>query len=190
MTERAFADLSRDSQYVFRAVLSALSEPGRVIVIDPPCSPPTHFDPAAAAVILALCDMDTPLWLDASHAVAESFFRFHTGATIVSDPTAARFLVADPHRFPALDTLYSGSAERPDESATLVIPVEDLDGCHGWRLSGPGIDIVNRLHVSGLDGSFSRAWATNHRSFPCGIDVIFTARGKIAGLPRSTRLEA
>jgi alpha-D-ribose 1-methylphosphonate 5-triphosphate synthase subunit PhnH len=141
------------------------------------------------AAVLALCDGDTPLWLDPPTRAASHFIRFHTGAPIVAAPGEALFLLAEARHRPALALLQPGTPEYPDRSATLILSVEALREGEGWRLAGPGIAGTRRLSVRGLDERFAAEWRENHGRFPLGVDVVFTARDAVAGLPRSTVLE-
>ncbi|HXZ02435.1 MAG TPA: phosphonate C-P lyase system protein PhnH [Stellaceae bacterium] len=189
MAERGFDQPVFEAQRVFRTLLTALSEPGRVLALSSGCLPPAGLDPAAAAVALALCDGDTPLWLDAGARAAASYLRFHTGAPIVRAPSDALFLLASlPHR-PPLALLSPGTPEYPDRSATLILAAEGLAEGEGWTLSGPGIAGTRRLAVAGIDERFAGEWRWNRARFPLGVDVVFAARERIAALPRGTRLE-
>jgi alpha-D-ribose 1-methylphosphonate 5-triphosphate synthase subunit PhnH len=190
MAEQGFAAPVFDAQRVFRAVLSALGEPGRVLAVDPCCAPPEGMDPAAAAVVLALCDGDTPLWLAPRMAAAAGFFRFHAGAAIVPRPADALFLVADAAERPPLAALSPGTPEYPDRSATLVLVVGSLDEGRGWLLSGPGITGSRRFLPQPVDDRLLGECKENQARFPLGVDILFTARNRVAGLPRSTRVEA
>jgi len=188
MAERGFDQPVRAAQQVFRSLLRALAEPGRVETLAPCCAPPAGVDPAAAAILLALVDADTPLWLDRVSAPAADFFRFHTGVPIVAAPEAASFLLAQPRNRPALSLLAAGSADYPDRSATLILAVDGLSD-RPWRLSGPGIAGTSGFGVAGIDAHFAGEWRENHARFPLGADVFFAARDRVAGLPRSTVLE-
>lgn len=193
MIEQGFDNPVLDAQRIFRTVLTALSEPGRVLPIDPACTPPDMVDPVAAAVALALCDADTPIWLAPSMASAANFFCFHLGAPIVAKSDAL-FLFARADERPQLSDLSAGTPEYPDRSATLILSVDSLDEGTGWQLSGPGIAGSCRFQAQGLDSDFQvdflAEWQANHGRFPQGVDALFTARTRIAGLPRSTRIEA
>ena len=190
MAEQAFLDLVFDSQRVFRAVLAALSEPGRILSIDPGCVPPDPLDPVAAAIVLTLCDGDTPVWLAPDLQAAASFVRFHTGAPVVTEPQDAMFVVAGAAQRPPLAALKGGTPEYPDGAATLVLSVAALDGGVGWSLSGPGIAGSRAFLPRGVDKGFAGEWRANRAGFPLGVDVLFAARSQVAGLPRSTTLEA
>ena len=106
----------------------------------------------------------------------------------MAEPDKAQFLFATAgHMLPTPDVLMQGTHEYPDRSATLIIQVEGfVPG--GVALSGPGIRGSEPFGVTGLNASFWAAMADNHAGFPVGIDVIFTAPGQVAALPRSTEI--
>jgi alpha-D-ribose 1-methylphosphonate 5-triphosphate synthase subunit PhnH len=184
-----FADPVLDSQRVFRGVLDAMAEPGRVITLDAPPSAPARLHPATVAIALALLDFETPVWLDAAAATAEAVahLRFHCGCPIVADPARARFaIIADPGAMPEIPVFDAGSDEYPDRSATLIVQVGTLRAGSGCRLTGPGIATEARLEVGGLSERFWEALRGNHARFPRGVDVLLAAGPSLAALPRTT----
>lgn len=182
-----FADPVLDAQACFRAVLEAMSRPGRVVVAGTALRPPAPLCRAAAAVLLTLADADTPLWSDAG-ANAEAWLRFHCGAAFVTAPDHAAFVLATGTP-PALDALQPGSEEQPQRGATLVVQVASLGAGHGWRLTGPGIEHEHRLAVTGAPGGFLAAWAMNRARFPRGVDVVLCAEDRLAALPRTVAIQ-
>jgi len=190
MAERGLGQPVLAAQRVFRTVLTALAEPGRVLPLALDCAPPACLDPAAAAILLALADGDTPFWLDPALAEADDYIRFHTGAPSVAACGAALFAVAVAANRPPLAALQAGTAEYPDRSATLILTVSGLDEGESWQLSGPGIAGVRRCTVAGIDDGFAAEWRRHRARFPLGVDVVFAAGDRILGLPRGTRLEA
>jgi alpha-D-ribose 1-methylphosphonate 5-triphosphate synthase subunit PhnH len=189
-----FADPVGAAQATFRAVLTALSEPGTVLTLalapDPAFRPPAPLGLAAAAIALSLLDGDTPLWCDPASRGAAPSLRFHTGAPLVEAPEQARFaLIAETALLPSLAAFDAGSDEYPDRSATLIIEVASLGEGSTLVLRGPGIPERRTLAVDGLPAGFRAEWRANHARFPRGIDVILTAGGRLAGLPRSTLIE-
>jgi alpha-D-ribose 1-methylphosphonate 5-triphosphate synthase subunit PhnH len=181
-----FADPVLDAQASFRAILEAMSRPGRIQRIEARITPPAPLCSAAGAALLCLADADTPLWLDAGDAVAE-WLRFHCGAPITTDIGTARFVVAC-GTAPSLDALDIGTDEDPQLGATLILQVTGLVAGDGWRLTGPGIQHEHRLHVLGAPAGFVAAWARNQALFPRGIDVLLCAGDSIAALPRSVTI--
>jgi alpha-D-ribose 1-methylphosphonate 5-triphosphate synthase subunit PhnH len=192
---RGFADPGHDAQQVFRAVLEAMSRPGRVQTL--PCAALAALEPPSAergrwAVLLSLLDAETSVWLDpqASPPHAVDYLRFHTGVRVVDNPASAAFAVtrATPAAAASWATLADGSDETPQAGATLIIEVDSFDSGPGVVLRGPGVETAQPLRAHGLDDSFWAARATLAPRFPRGIDLILTCGDRLAALPRSTRV--
>ena len=77
-----------------------------------------------------------------------------------------------------------GQPDYPDRSATLIVEMGHL-AAEGPRLTGPGIK--GAAHLSLPE---TAAFAANRALFPLGFDCLFTAGTQVAGLPRSTKVEA
>jgi alpha-D-ribose 1-methylphosphonate 5-triphosphate synthase subunit PhnH len=180
-----FADPVLDAQATFRALLEAMSRPGRVLPLGDDLAPPAPLSPALGAVLLTLCDADTPVWTDAPED-ARGWIGFHCGCPFVAEPSRAAF-VLPVGAVPALDSLDPGTDEEPHRSATLILPVATLAEGDGWRLTGPGIAGEARLSVAGAPAGFAAAFAAQRARFPRGVDVLLAAPRAVACLPRSTR---
>ena len=100
------------------------------------------------------------------------------------------YWTAAPASMPPLVVFDAGTDERPDRSATLVVQVGELRSGAGRRLSGPGIDGEAWLDVDGLAPGFWDAVRANAAGFPRGVDLLLCARGRLAALPRTTRVES
>lgn len=186
-----FSNPGTDAQSVFRAALRALATPGRIQAVEPRSGVPAGLSPAMTALLLALVDVDTPVWLPQGvDAAVKGFLRFHCACPLVDDPAQARF-VAVPAGFqaPALSSCNAGDPAYPDLSCTLLIEVASLDKGQPVTLSGPGIEHTQSLPVTGLDAAFWTQWRENHRRFPLGVDVLLTQGVQVCGLPRTTRVE-
>jgi len=188
----AFRDPVLGAQSTFRAVLDATARPGTIAPLtEPPVAPPP-LAAGAAAVALALCDHDTPLWLDpalrASPDVVE-WLRFHTGARIADDTAVAAFaFVSAPLALPPLGRFSPGSDEYPDRSATVVLQVESFRHGPGLVLEGPGIRGRRGLQADPLPPDMPDRLADNARLFPRGVDLLLVAGADIVALPRSVRV--
>ena len=182
-----FADPVLNAQGCFRAVLDAMSRPGRVHPLSAAPMPPVPLCAAAGAVLLTLADNETPLWLDAGSAVAD-WLRFHCGCPIAAEPGAAAFVLATGAP-PPLTAIFPGTDEEPHRGGTLLLQVEALTEGGGWRLSGPGIEREHRLRIVGAPPGFVAAWKANRALFPRGVDVILCAGNGVAALPRGTMVE-
>jgi alpha-D-ribose 1-methylphosphonate 5-triphosphate synthase subunit PhnH len=188
-----FADPVVTSQSVYRDSLEALSHPGQLVDIVSSAKAPVGVHASSCALLLALLDQDTRLWVSPGLARGDApgYFRFHTGCTLTTEPALADFaLVAQPAELPPLHGFASGSEAYPDRSATLVVQVNSLEAGRGWTLSGPGIRSTRCLSAEGLGDAFVAQWAQNRRGFPRGVDLFLACGVRVAGLPRTTRLEA
>lgn len=187
-----FENPVHEAQETFRAAMRALAEPGSLQTVESVLTPPAPLAPAAAALVLALADFETPVWLDpAALAVPglADFLRFQTGAPIVADPSRAAFgVLTDPVAFDGLDQFAQGSLDYPDRSSTLILQVASLAADGPYRLSGPGIEGTRRLGVEPRVPGLVDALSANHDRFPRGVDLILVAGSTIVGLPRSTRV--
>lgn len=182
-----------DAQASFRAALTALSRPGRVVDMPVHMQPPPPLGAAASALALTLFDADTPVWLDtaADGDGVRALLRFHCGAVLVEEPGAAAFaILAAPQALPELHRFAIGDELYPDRSCTLIVEVESLRNGAAARLTGPGIDGVAQLQVSGLPADFARLWAANRVLYPQGVDLFLTCGTQCVGLPRSVAWEA
>lgn len=191
----------------FRAALSALSEPGRIIQTAPLAAHPIPgVSDAAANLLLILSDADAPWWLAPRLATPETARRltFETGVSGADDPRAAAFLVgawADLAAGP-VDAAAIGDPEYPDRGTTLIVEAtsiaseraaagEIIAGEQGAsaRLSGPGLARPCRVALDlggGRDSAdFWRWMVANTARFPLGLDVFVCAGDQLLGLPRS-----
>ncbi len=183
-----FADPVTASQKVFRAVLDAMSRPGRIGAIDATIEPPAPLAVGAAALLLALADHDTPIWLapEIRNPATSAFLRFHCGSPLTDSLEDAAFAVSTGDCLPALDRFGAGDDAWPETSTTVIVQVDELAGDQGLSLTGPGIETEHRLAVTGLrDGVWSE-WTANGALFPRGVDLVLVADRRIAALPRTT----
>lgn len=178
-----FADAPVQSARAFRAALSALARPGRIETVAGGTAP-APVSPAAATLLLTLCDTETPLYLAPGHdgPALRDWIAFHIGAPIV-EAGAAMFALGTWAALTPVDRFAIGTPEYPDRSATLIVDVDTL-AAEGARLTGPGIETEARLSLPE-----TAAFAANRALFPLGLDFYFTAGSRLAALPRTTIVE-
>ena len=188
-----FAHQVFDAQTSFRAVMNALANPGRIETLAIRPHAPSRLAPALAAAALTLIDQDTPVFLDRGFAgereIAASL-SFLTGCRFVDDPARAAFaLIGEPGSAPDLSSFAQGTLEYPDRSTTLLFQVETLENGGPMRLSGPGILGMRSLGADPLPPGFVDQLGANRSRFPQGVDLLLCCGDRLAGLPRSTRIE-
>ncbi|MBY6151600.1 phosphonate C-P lyase system protein PhnH [Vannielia litorea] len=180
--EGGFADVPVEASRAFRAVLEAMARPGRIEAVTGAQAP--GLSVAASVVALTLIDGTTPVFLaeDVDSPALRQWLAFHTGAPVV-ERSAAMFALGGWAALGPLGAFAQGTPEYPDRSATLIVEVDRLENA-GAKLTGPGIEREARLNLPEVE-----AFAANRAQFPLGVDFIFCAGDRLAGLPRSTRVE-
>ena len=180
------------AQSNFRAILDALSRPGTVRPLGQPVDAPSPLSIGAAAVALALCDHDTPVWLDdclSETAAIGDWLRFHCGCPLVTSPREASFaFVGDAASLPALEAFNPGTADYPDRSTTIVLTVRSFETGSILSLRGPGIRGHISFRADPLPADMSQRLARNCLLFPRGVDLLLVTDNAVAGLPRSVRV--
>lgn len=186
-----FPDAVTHAQAVFRSVMDATACPGSQGVIDVPVAPPAPLGVAAGAVLLTLCDHDTPIWLTPvlAKSALPGWIGFHTGASLTSTKSDAKFAFVEAGApVPSLTQFALGTQEYPDRSTTLVVEITALDGGQPLQLSGPGIRDTAMIAPKGLPETFLRQWADNRALFPRGVDLVLTCGPRFIALPRTTKI--
>ena len=155
---------ARESQTTFRALLTAMSEPGTV----------TDVGQGGLPRILAtlidhevrLAELGDPAWGTADFAV-----------------------IRDGSSGGRLGDLRQGSLEDPAQGATAIYELRGVGhGPLALQLTGPGVGPAPRiLSLDGLDPDEVAHIQRTRSRYPRGVDVIFVDReGRCACLPRST----
>jgi len=172
------------SSRVFRAALEGMARPGTIGTVEG-AAPPALVSVAAGALILTLCDGTTPLHLGASldFQVVRDWITFHTGAPLVS-AEAAQFALGTWADLQPVTRFAVGLPDYPDRSATLIVAMPHLTAA-GPRLTGPGI--ATDAHLTLPE---TAAFQANRMLFPLGFDTFLTCGNRLAGLPRTTHVEA
>ena len=189
-----FVDPVHDAQTGFRVILAAMAEPGTVHSMPASVIAPAPLEPATAAVILTLADLETPLWLDvdasgeAELARLHVYLRFHCSSPITTEPSKASFAIVTKPTLLRLQDFAQGCMEYPDQSTTLLVQVGSLSQGVQRRLYGPGIRGQRLLLVDGLGPDFDTGWRVSHAGFPLGVDLILCCGNQIIALPRTTQI--
>ncbi|MFK7751304.1 MAG: phosphonate C-P lyase system protein PhnH [Sedimentitalea sp.] len=179
--EGGFVNPPIDAAHSFRAILRAMARPGTIETITG-SRPPAPLSIASGALILTLCDPETPVFLGSAHDVApvHDWITFHTGAPLVG-ASQAHFAIGFWPDLP-LAEFSVGTSEYPDRSATLIVETAKLIAA-GATLRGPGIERESQLNLPDI-----KAFQGNASLFPRGCDFFFTCGDRLAGLPRSTKV--
>lgn len=197
MKETKF-DIIFDSQKIFRTLLDAFAHPGKVVKIsDLKIAPPTGISKASTGVLFALLDFEVGFAVSTSNKKQkekiEEYFIINTGSRLKNLESADFILALG--ELPQLERIKKGSLEYPDQGATIVYSVEEvnesLSGAESvsLTLTGPGIKGKRNLALKGLKKQELIKIMEVNKEFPLGADFVFADReGNFFALPRSTKI--
>jgi len=180
-----------DSQAIFRKVLDAMANPGKIMEMPIELAPPEGMDTAAGAILMTLLDFETPLWSNLDHDSAGiQWLRFHTGTPFTRVKKNAAFaLCTDYDRLGNPKDFSPGTIESPQESTTLIVQTRGIDERTSLRLTGPGIQTHAHLKLTGVPHQFFQQRAQIFSTYPLGVDMIFVCDTIFVAIPRTTLLE-
>jgi len=178
-----FTEAPIQSARAFREILEALARPGMIRRVSG-AAPPAPLSTAAGVALLVLADPTTRVHLAgaADCASVRDWIAFHVGAPLTRAEDAD-FAVGTWEALQPVTRFRIGQPDYPDRSATLIVECDRLVN-HGPALTGPGIETATWLNLPE-----TAAFHANRALFPLGFDTLFAAGDRIAGLPRSTRVE-
>lgn len=179
-----FVEPAIQSAHAFRSVMEAMARPGSIQAVSG-AQPPAQLSVAAGAVLLTLCDNDTPVYLAGALdcEAVRTWLAFHTGAPLAG-PSHCMFAVGRWDALAPMSTYPVGTSEYPDRSATLIVECDELSGGSA-KLEGPGIKSSATLALPEV-----QAFQHNNALFPLGLDFILTCESQLAAVPRSTKVSA
>lgn len=187
-----FDDPVHGAQSIFRALLEAMSRPGRKVILDDLPEAPSSLPSSLAAIALTLFDADTKVYLagQLDNIDIRNYISFHCGAPYAASIEEADFvLAANADDLPAFSELRKGEVDFPDRSATVFVAIENLSGGEPVELSGPGIKGTMSFGASDLTSHFWQQMQANQLRYPLGVDVVLCEEHHLAAIPRSTQIQ-
>ena len=191
MTDVQTLQSPAEAARLFREILSAFATPATPVRLSRTPEAPKALHPASVALLLSLCDYQTPIWLapGLDSTEARKFIRFHTGAPLARTAGEAAFAVAPADiNAGSLDGFALGTHEYPDRSTTIILQTESLEGGAIAVIEGPGLKSPVSFAPTGTTAGLWQRLKDNAALVPIGFDVIFSSGQEIAALPRSMQI--
>jgi len=167
-------------QIIFSQLVNAFSYPGTVQTLA------NESGSASLSVIATLVDGATSLSDPYQLLNAADLLRLQVEA---SAPETASYVLCAGDKSNNFEPSL-GSLESPDQSATLVIKVTDLQsGAQRLNLSGPGIKDSCEIAPQGLHTSWLSQRQEWCGAFPLGVDLILVSESAFVAIPRTTQIK-
>ena len=189
-----FADPVFESQAAFRGCLDALATPGTVVSLGAGLESLPGLHAAASALLLALLDQDTRLWLSPRRGGGPDRDEPEVPHRLLVRGLAGRSGFRARRR--RRGTAAAGRLQRRLRRVPGALGDASCCRCRrsstaGWRLSGPGHP--RRGAAVACRRSATRSspqWERNRARFPRGVDLYVRSGDRLCGLPRTTRIDA
>ncbi|MEO0544185.1 MAG: phosphonate C-P lyase system protein PhnH [Pseudomonadota bacterium] len=165
----------RQANATFDALIWSLSRPGLSRSLP---------DEGETPIVDALIDRECNVF-SADALLMPAILR--TGAHIAELAEADHVFLGHMESSDPLQVIKQGSDLYPDDGATVIVRAK-FGGGDRLRFSGPGVDGVEELSVSGLPHGFWQIRAQIMR-YPMGFDLFLLDGSDIVGVPRSTIVE-
>ncbi|KAB6715617.1 MULTISPECIES: phosphonate C-P lyase system protein PhnH [Roseobacteraceae] len=159
----------------FEALIWSMSRPGRLRDLP---------ERGEAQIIEALIDRECHVFCADPLLMPKVL---ETGARIAALAGADHVFLGMLTDLDGLKSLSTGSDLYPDGGASVVIRARLGEGSR-LRLTGPGIETEECVHIGGVPDGF---WSLRRDliQYPMGFDVFFIDGARVLGLPRSTKVE-
>ncbi len=182
-----------DAQRIFRSLLDAMANPGRIITL-----PEIDIKPPAAnryplLLLMTLLDHEVSFCvMGGAQTQVTEYLKTNTGSKESRLEDSDFILVYGGSSHGLIPGARVGTLEYPDESATVIYDLDSIGDDGGdvlLELSGPGIADKRRIGASGIEENEIED-VLAMRDYPLGLDLIFSDKaGRIACIPRSTIVE-
>ncbi|MBW1860755.1 MAG: phosphonate C-P lyase system protein PhnH [Deltaproteobacteria bacterium] len=171
-------------QQVFRGLLTAMSRPGQVVDISEHLAGHPTFLVVLATLVDGMVSLSDP-----HKMIGPEFWPLLQAKR--AGVGKAGFVTFFGHQAPPRDfDPQLGELASPESGATLIIIVDTIGAEHDMTLllSGPGVDGSRELYVSGLHRSWIDRREEWTKHFPLGVDLILVDAGRMAAIPRTTKV--
>lgn len=178
----------QQTQKVFKAVMQAMANPGRIVEIGKLAEKPMLF-----RICETLLDQEirfAVIGRGVEKGMIEDIYVL-TGCHCVSMETADFVVVTGGSSDGSLKKISVGVLDRPEKGATVLYPVDGFNkaGDVGLKLSGPGINGESMVEIRGVEAEDMAIAAQLNGGFPLGIDLLLFDASSVLAVPRSTKIE-
>lgn len=181
-------DFVHDTQQVFRQILMALSNPGKIYSIE---KEKKGFDSRWAELIAISCtllDHETTFYVEKTPELKE----YIVSLTLSREETLenARFIYLTSqinyvNLYNIMQSAGKGSLSDPQCSATLIVFCDSLWGNREIRLRGPGVEGERTVFTTEYIENILRIRQAQKTEYPCGMEIILVSpKGEIMAFPR------
>ena len=182
-----------NGQHHYRRLLDAMARPGKIVSLDDvSISPPLGWSAAAMLVGFTLLDREVSFWNLLLDQGLKNYLSHQTGA-VYAEVELADFVFWQGHvPFSKNKSIKSGTLEYPEDSATLILQVDEvsehaIENSLGVIMTGPGIKHDHTRFIKGLHPDNLMLIQQINAEYPLGVDLFLADRkNQVMAISRTT----
>lgn len=179
-----------DAQRVYRAVLTAMSNPARVVDIGDYADRLCGEHPEMLALALTFLNNESSFFVFGDGSLANDIALLTRSPKIRAEGADYLFVTEPGELDAAIGAAKFGTLRDPHKSATLIVANAGRPSSR-MRLVGPGIKNAADLHATDTVARTLALRDARNYEYPQGVDFIFVSEnGELFALPRLVRKEA
>lgn len=185
-------DFVHDGQQVFRQILGAVSNPGKIRNIRFQAEKFEGNYGPLLAIGCTLLDNEEKMYVEKNPALGAELHNLTLCRQTELDRADYIFLSCEMNYGSVkqiLKNVKCGTYTDPHDSATVIFFCEHLEGEAEMQLEGPGIDGRIKVKTEDYVKNIVQIMNGMKTEYPLGVDLIFADReGNVMGIPRLVRL--
>lgn len=181
-------DFVHDGQQVFRELLSAMSNPGSKRSIRKQSEKFTDTYAVLTAIGCTILDNEQKMYVEKNQELASRLHNFTLCRNGHLGEADYVFLSAEMNygsMEEILKNVKKGSYADPQDSATLFVLCQELEGKTDMTISGPGVEGSLKVKVSRYIKTIVKLRQSMEMEYPLGVELVFVdPYGEIMCIPR------
>lgn len=186
-------DNVHDGQRVFRALLEAMANPGRMCDIAAEAGRFVGDEGGLLAIGCTLLDNEETMYVEKNRQLAETLHSLTLCREDALESADFIFLSSELNRG-SIEQIFQrakhGTYADPQTSATVILYTPDLEGEVVMTLSGPGVDGERSIWTTAYVKTVAVCLNSLALEYPLGIDLLFCdAKGRVLAVPRLMKVQ-
>lgn len=173
-----------DGQKVFRIILEAMANPGRMLSLEEPAAKMFGDDKTFLAIAMTLLDNEVSFHTFGNEELAKNISLFTLSKEVELEKADFVFVERESDLQQAMEHAKEGTLADPHKSATLIIKTENSNK-NIVTIYGAGVDNKLQLQVSDTVVKAINLRDRQKFEYPQGIDMVFVTEDmKLFCIPR------